>query len=471
MQQLGCFGDKHGSLPFSLMLKRAFTYLTGDGLGSTLLRALMGSAGLRIIGLGLGFLVGVQLARSLGASGYGIYGLAMSLLSIAAIPAEFGLPQLVTREVAAAHLRQDHALIGVLLRWSIRTMLCMALVALLLGVMLGWWRSAEVDATLLQALAAGALFILLAPLGNVFGAALRGLQQVVAGQLPEVFLRPAVYSALLFVSTFLWSDGMSPALAMGLQVVSVAISTSCAYVYLRRFLPLSTMASAAKATNDQARRWLHSTWPLALTEAMRIVHGNLATLALGLLSTTAAVGVFRVGSSTSALLTMPISLFHIVLAPTIARLHAARDFRRLEQLMGWSSAAMAVGIGVLCLPFILAGGPLLVFLFGDDFFDANSTLLALGIGSAAGCLFGPGAILLNMTGHERRVTRSFAISLMALCALMLPLGYFYEGLGAALAVSLSFILWSVLMWWDARRLLGIDSSVRSLWIRSVAEAG
>lgn len=451
------------------MLKRAFAYLSGDGLGSTLVRALMGSAGIRIIGLGLGFLVGVQLARSLGASGYGIYGLAMSLLSIAAIPAEFGLPQLVTREVAAAHLRQDHALIGVLLRWSIRTLLCMALVALLIGAILGLWRSAEINATLLQALAAGSLFILLAPLGNVYGAALRGLQQVVAGQLPEVLLRPAVYSALLFVSTVLWFDGMSPALAMGLQVVSVAISTTCAYIYLRRCLPVSGMLSTAKATNDQARRWLRSTWPLALTEAMRIVHGNLATLALGLISTTAAVGVFRVGSSTSALLTMPITLFHIVLAPTIARLHAARDFHRLQQVMGWTSAAMLVGVSALCLPFVVAGEPLLAFMFGDDFSDANATVLVLGFGSAAGCVFGPGATLLNMTGHERRVTKSFALSLLALCVLMPPLCYYLEGLGAALAVSLSFIFWSAVMWWDAKKLLGIDASVRSLWLGMAAD--
>lgn len=451
------------------MLKRTLAYLTGDGLGSTLVRALMGSAGLRIIGLALGFLVGVQLARSLGASGYGIYGLVMSLLSIAALPAEFGLPQLVTREVAAAHQRQDRVLIGVLLRWSVRTLLCMALVALLIGAMLGWWRSAVTDASLLHALAAGFLFVVLAPLGNVFGAALRGLQQVVAGQVPDVLLRPAIYSALLFASTFLWSDGLSPALAMGLQVISVGFSTACAYAYLRRHLPVEAMASKARASNEQVHQWLRSTWPLALTEAMRIVHGNLATLALGVLSTTAAVGIFRVGSSTSALVTMPISLFHVVLAPTISRLHAADDYRRLEQLMGWSSAAMAIGVAVLCLPFVFAGGPLLAFLFGPDFADANSTVLVLALGSTVGCLFGPGATLLNMTGHERRVTRSFAFSFLALCALTLPLGYYFQGLGAAWAVSLSFVLWSAVMWWDAKQLLGIDASVRSLRVRKVAQ--
>lgn len=448
------------------MLKRSLAHLARNGDVAELVRSLMRSAGLRVIGMGFGFLVGVQLARSLGASGYGVYGLAMSILSMVAIPAEFGLPQLLTREVAAAHQRGDRVVIGLLLRWAVRTLVCMASLALVFSAMLGWWRSATMDVALLQALAAGLLFVVLAPLGNVFGAALRGLQQVVAGQVPDVLLRPASYSALLLASTFFWSDGLTPALAMGLQVISVGLSAACAYFYLRRYLPVDAMSSKVRASNEQGRQWLRSAWPLALTEAMRIVHGNLATLALGIFSTTAAVGVFRVGSSTSALLTMPISLFHIVLAPTIARLHAAGESRRLEHLMGWSSAVMAIGVGGLCLPFTVAGGPLLALLFGNDFGDSNPILLVLGMGSALGCLFGPGATLLNMTGHERRVTRSFALSLLAICVLMLPLGYYFEGLGAALAVSLSFIFWSVVMWWDARQLLGIDASVRGLWART-----
>lgn len=451
------------------MLKRSPPYLTRNGDVAELVRSLMHSAGLRVIGMGFGFLVGVQLARSLGASGYGVYGLAMSILSMVAIPAEFGLPQLLTREVAAAHQRGDRVAIGLLLRWAVRTLLCMALLALLIAAMLGWWNSAAMDVALMQALVAGLLFVVLAPLGNVYGAALRGLQQVVAGQTPDILLRPAVYSALLFASTLFLLEGLTPALAMGLQVVSVGVSTACAYFYLRTYLPVDGMASKVRASNEQAQQWLRSTWPLALTEAMRVVHGNFATLALGAFSTTAAVGIFRVGSSTSALLAMPISLFHIVLAPTIARLHTAGEPRRLEHLMGWSSAVMALGVGVLCLPFAFAGGPLLAFMFGSDFSDANATLLVLGFGSALGCLFGPGATLLNMTGHERRVTRSFALSLLTLCVLILPLGYYFEGFGAALAVSLSSIFWSVVMWWDAKQLLGIDASVRSLWVRSAVQ--
>lgn len=62
------------------MIQCVRRYLAQDGLGPLLVKAFLGSAGLRIAGMGFGFLVGVQLARGLGADGYGVYGLAMSIV-------------------------------------------------------------------------------------------------------------------------------------------------------------------------------------------------------------------------------------------------------------------------------------------------------------------------------------------------------------------------------------------------------
>ncbi|MEZ5665413.1 MAG: oligosaccharide flippase family protein [Burkholderiaceae bacterium] len=450
------------------MFKPLRAYLARDGLGPSLVRSLAGSAGIRIVGMGFGFLVGVQLARGLGASGYGVYGLAMSMVSMLAIPAEFGLPQLATREVASSQVRRDWVAIGELLRWALRTLLWMALLTLVVASLLGWWRYSSLDTALVHALVAGLLFVVLAPLGNLYGAALRGLQHVVSGQVPEVVLRPVLFSAFLFISTFLMGKDLNPATAMALHVASVGIAAACACALLRHHLPVESKVLLPRASTARSRQWLSSAWPLALTEAMRVVHGNVAILALGVISTTTAVGVFRVGSSTSALLTMPISLFHIVLSPVVARLHAAGESRKLERLMGWSSLAMAASVGLLCLPFFFAGEQILPFMFGDEFSDANASLLILSAGAALGCLFGPGAILLNMTGHERRVTRSLAVSLVTLCLLLVPFSHYLDGVGAALAVALSSILWSGLMWWEARNLLGTDASVAALrrqWAR------
>src|SRR5690606_17389976 len=102
--------------PFVKSLLRRL--LSGRGVAETLIRALVGSSGLRLLGVGFSFLVGIQLARGLGVEGYGIYGLAMSIIAVLTIPTEFGLPQLLTREVAAAQSRGDFGRIRTIIRWG-----------------------------------------------------------------------------------------------------------------------------------------------------------------------------------------------------------------------------------------------------------------------------------------------------------------------------------------------------------------
>ena len=191
---------------------------------------------------------------------------------------------------------------------------------------------------------------------------------------------------------------------------------------------------------------MRSTWPLAVTEAMRIVQANLATVMLGALSTTYDVGAFRIASSMSALLSLPVTLVNVVLAPIITRLHIAGESIRLEKLMGWASLGMSLSITILCLPFAFFGEEILSMMFGQGFGTANSSLLVLGMGAALGCLFGPGVSLLNMTGYEKRVTRSVAIGVGLLAVLLLIFGCCFGAFGASVAVSVSFILWSAIMW-------------------------
>lgn len=87
------------------------------------------------------FGLGVQLARGLGVQGYGYYGLALSIMTIAGVPGELGLSKLVTREVSMAVARRgDSALFGVLgwakkVCWSLSGSLA-AVMAALAGVLI-----------------------------------------------------------------------------------------------------------------------------------------------------------------------------------------------------------------------------------------------------------------------------------------------------------------------------------------------
>ncbi len=440
------------------MIHRVRTYLSGAGLGPVLIKAVSGSVALRIVGMLFGFLVGIQLARGLGAEGYGIYGVAMSIIALLTVPTEFGLPQLLTREVAAAQVNKDWGRLKGILHWSSMTSLRIAIViaiATIAWLMLsGTGLSSPLGLTLL----AGVVMVPVVAQVSMQSAALRGLQHIVAGQLPDVLLRPVFYSLLLFALP-MWIMPLDPVVAMVLGSLSACMAMFIARWLLERSL---TDDVAGKARVIDARSWWSSALPMALAEGMRLLQGNLQILLLGVLVVMSEVGIYRMASSMMLLIAMPVSMFNIVTMPIIARLHAANERERLQRMLGLTAAGMTLGVVIMIIPFLLQGQRILSVAFGAEFGEGNLILVVLCGSALINAMFGVGATLLNMTGHQSQVTRASLVALVCLAVLSYPLILFFGSIGAAIAHVVSTLLWSLIMWIAARTLLGLDSSLMAV---------
>ena len=167
------------------------------------------------------FLVGLQLARGLGPGGYGQYGIAMAMLTLAAVPSEFGRPQLVTREVAAASAREQRERLFGVIAWADRVVLTLA-IPLSVLIAAGAWLVLE-SRIVAVAVAVGAFAIPLVAFAKIRGAALQGLHFVVLGQTPITLLRPLLMSLMLAV-LFLLMPGADASEAMALNVVTAAVA-------------------------------------------------------------------------------------------------------------------------------------------------------------------------------------------------------------------------------------------------------
>lgn len=440
------------------MIARVRRYLSGSSLGPMLVKTVTGSAGLRIAGMGFGFLVGVQLARGLGAEGYGIYGVAMSIIALLTVPTEFGLPQLLTREVAVAKVKRDWGRMKGILRWSSWVSL---LISAVIGVGVVAWlllSGQGLGSPLGMTLLAGVLMVPVVAQLSMRSAALRGLQLIVRGQVPDVLLRPMFYSALLFLAS-LWVVPMTPALAMALGVLSAAIALLVALYMLRLSMPEEAVSAVAAV---DAREWWSSALPMAMTEGMRLLQSHLLILLLGAMVAMAEVGLYRVATSVMLLVAMPIALFNVVSMPVIARLHAGGERQRLARMLSLVSAGMTAGVLVLSLPFLLAGEWLLVTVFGPDFGGAHGVLVILCLGVAINAMFGANAALLNMAGHQSRVTRAALFALILLVVSAPPLIVGFGIVGAAVSSVISLATWNALMWRDCVTLLSHDTSLFAL---------
>lgn len=439
------------------MITGAHRYLSGQGLGPLFIKTLIGSAGMRLLGMFFGFLVGVQLARGLGIDGYGIYGLAMSIIAVLTVPTEFGLPQLVTREVAAAQVNKDWGRLHGILSWSNNTVL---LISGAISIAVLFWLMAagrSLDASLTKTLLVGMSMIPLVALANLRSAALRGLQHIVKGQAPDTLIRPAVFSLLLLVAS-LSAVSLQPVLAMALGTVSAVVALVISVIMLRNNRP-TEIGKAPRVVQSHA--WWKSALPMALSEGMRVLQSHLAILLLGLMATLPMVGVYKVASSVVLLIGVPGALANVVGAPLIARLYAQRDMATLQYLLSWLALGMTSCTLLLCLPFVIDGQSLLSFIFGREFGEANAVLLVLCLGAVISSFFGVNFVLLNMTGHQSRVTRASTVSLGFFVVITPPLILVSGEIGAAIATTLSMTIWSLVMWRDALRLLALDASVLS----------
>jgi O-antigen/teichoic acid export membrane protein len=408
--------------------------------------------------MGFGFLVGVQLARGLGVEGYGIYGVAMSIISLLGVPTEFGLPQLVTREVAAANARKEWARLSGIVWWAKQVVLVLGVLVLVAAT--GWlmFSGQWLASTTGKAVIAGLLMVPLVAFGKIQGAILRGLHRIVRGQLPDALIRPAAYSMLLFLASTL-SISLTPSLAMLFASGAAAIACLIGAGMLWGEVPHRDIERPDRAT---ARSWWGSAIPMAITQGMRVLQGNLVILLLGATMSAASVGIYRIANSVIMLVAVPTTIFTLVASPIISSLYSKGEMATLQRLLTWITAGMVISTVAVCLPFLLAGSYLVTAIFGAEFADAANVLMVMCIGAIFTASAGTAGTLLAMTEHEGRVTRASLISLVVLLAALPVLTKYFGVIGAALGSVVGMTVWRYLMVRDCRRLLGVETTMSPL---------
>lgn len=398
------------------------------------------------------FGVGVQLARMLGVAGYGYYGIALAIITLAGIPGEMGISRLATREVAAAAALNDLPRLYGVIRWSdaivwkvsallgLLVLVASAVIQLVRPSVLSW------------AIVLGAPMIPLMALARIRGGALQGLHHIVLGQVPANLVRPMLLSALLFAASVIGLSVDAPA-AMALNSAAALIVFAISHLLLTSRLPGPRPAHVTQSGG----KWVASSIPMALTDGMRILQSELSVLLLSLVATASQVGLLRIAVVCGTAAATAIPVMNHVAFPVIARLHAEKDHARLQAAVTRLAQAQVAGTLALTLPLLAAAEWLIGLAFGADYVPAANAVRVIAAAQLVNALFGPNAALLNMTHNERRVTRAMAIALAFNVVSVLLLGAAAGTVGAATGFFVSILLWNLLTWHDGRQILGIDT--------------
>lgn len=439
------------------------TWLPADmanphGLSRRLAHAVGVSFAVRVIGMGLTFATGVQLARYMGPEQFGIYAAVIAVAALLTVPAQFGLPQLITREVSVGLATDEPARVKGALVWFTATIIAAAV----LMMAIGWfgiklWPWPKVEA-LTAAYAWSLATIPMAALIALGLGALRGFHRVVSAQVYEALLRPGLMAVLL-LAMFLLSGQMSAATAIAVQLAAGLASLCFIIWHVLRITPTAVRAATAQRTEAE---WLRSALPMTGTEVMRTIDGQYPVLLIGALATLGDLGIFRVALAVSALIGFLATAVNLVIMPHIAQLFAERKIRQLELIAVASAAVVVAGAAAMTLGLYLVGRPLIGWAFGEAFIPAWTPLLLIAVSYIINGMFGSAAMILNMCGEETKLAQIYLVGPVVGIAFTLAL-FPWLGVSAMAAGMIASEcakgIWMTLV---ARRKLGIRASLLSI---------
>ncbi|MDI5890287.1 flippase [Halomonas rhizosphaerae] len=429
-------------------------HLQGGGLKAQLLRGGIGSIAVKIAHTGLAFLLAVLLARTLGPEGYGIYSFAFALVSLMAVPSQLGLPELMVRETAKAQAHEQWGLLRGLWRWSSLTVWGFSSLIALAALTGIWLFGDGMGNAQRQTLLVSLLLIPLVALGNLRGAALKGLRRVVLGQLPESVLRPAI---LIGLTSAIWLlvGSITPMSAMGLHAIAAAVAFIIGAFLLWRARPQSLGASPTP--QFQSRQWLSSALPLAMIAGLQLINNQTDIIMLGIFRSPEEVGVYKVVVASAAFVTFGLQAVNAVVSPYFAKYYIEGDMMRFQTIVKLSTrASLVMGLPVASI-FLLLGDQLLGVVFGEEYVAGYNALMIIIIGQVVNVCVGLVGTILVMTGNEKSSLFALVVSSLVNVSLNVLLIPFYGIQGAAIASVMTIMLWNFFMWHMVKKKLNIQT--------------
>lgn len=410
--------------------------------GQKLMKAGVGSMGIKLAYTAIAFLNSMLLAKILGAEGFGIYAYVFALMQFLSIPTQMGIPALVIRELAIANAHQRWALMRGLITRAHQAVGLFALVMVTLVLVVLFSLRDSIEPVKMQTLLVGLFLVVIVPLSLLRAAMLSGLRHVVLAQLVDELVRPGIFLLMLLFIYIMQTPGVSAVTVMVQQLVAYLLAFMAGlYLFFRK---QPKVIWHVQAGYDSAR-WLKSSIPIGLAGALNYINGQSDILVLGMFREDAEVGVYRVAMQMSIFVTFGLLVMNNVQAPHIAHLYSSNDRQRLQRMVTQSSRATLAFTLPVVLTLVIFGREFIRLAFGEEFSAAYWPMVILCAGQAFNAAMGPVVWLLNMTGHERDTTRGIAMAAMINVVLNFTLVPMWGMLGAATSTSVTVMTLTLML--------------------------
>jgi O-antigen/teichoic acid export membrane protein len=174
---------------------------------------------------------------------------------------------------------------------------------------------------------------------------------------------------------------------------------------------------------------------------------------LAAIANPAEVSYLTVSLKLAMVSTIALMSINTVTAPRIAKAYKADKHVRIRRLVIMSSQASSIFSLIILLIYIFFGEHFLN-MFGENYMAAYWVLVLLSLAQLINAVTGSIGILYNMTGNEKYVLHSTAISVLVMIGCILVLGGEYGAQGGALAYAFGVCAQMTYLLLRAKKLFG-----------------
>lgn len=408
-----------------------------------------GAAAIKLLGSGLAYIMLVAVSRALDERQFGYFGAAFALASLVTPAALMGQHVTILRFLAqsgdVSHLRS-------VILWSLRA--CALGLAIAVGALTAFGTFMNGDWVLLAPAVAPLVVAMTA--AEILSSVLRVSGSIVWALIPrDILWRLGVIGlASAAVALHFRIDAVSAILCTGgLLLLAVAPQVPALLSILR---PADKNGTPPQG---MARESL-AIWGVT-TLGTAIPHLTTLIVAV-LLGPEEAAAVFA-AERTANLVSIGLIGINQALAPEISRSYHTGSIGEVARMTS-ATAAASTAIALIGLVGFFLFGDIAVSLFGIGaaHTDAVTALLILSVGQLVNAASGPNAWLLQMTGKTPPLLAILVLANVFGALLLVPLTISFGIVGAAVALTMTMILWNVLATITARRQLLVDPSVLGL---------
>lgn len=338
----------------------------------------------------------VLLARLLGAKQYGMYTLAISIVTIVASISVFGLDSALIRYIAILNSRQDRSGVWGALQVGIGTAV---LFSVLSGVALYGLSFILADQVfhepgLAPLFQLASVFVPLLTLSDVLSGAVRGFKRMDFAMIAQFVAQPVVRLILIVIFALVGLNASLAVASYGLADLSASILL---IYFINKVFPLKRPQDAPRR---DVKEILTFSVPVWLSELMSKFQNNIQTLVLGTANAITGVGVFSVANQLTMVTGQFSSSINVSAKPVVAELHHQGDIKQLEHIyQSTTKWSLMVQLPVF-LTLVLFPAEILS-IFGQSFAAGAPALVILALADLINVGTGMGGIIIDMTGHTK----------------------------------------------------------------------